>query len=135
MLGINDYTMVNECFPEPYITCCFVGDDKVFIDLFYNYKLTHYHFFWDIRMRRIVGKRGKQRMVCNKANFPYACFYSETRNEVYSFYRQGECFLVKQDKPHKYGFQKIIEKDLGQMIMFGGECLIVRSSGNIYFFK
>jgi len=43
--------------------------------------------------------------------------------------------MVKPDKPHKFGFQKIIDKDLGQMIMFGGECLIVRSSGNIYFFK
>ena len=31
--------------------------------------------------------------------------------------------------------QKIIDKDLGQMVMFGGECLIVRSSGFIYFFK
>jgi len=29
----------------------------------------------------------------------------------------------------------MIQKDLGQMIMFGGECIIVRSSGNIYFFK
>ena len=88
VLGINDYTMANECFPEPYVTCCFVNDDHVFIDVFYNYKLTHYHFIWDLRLRRMVGKRGKMHLVdSNKANFPYACFYSEERDEIYSFYR------------------------------------------------
>ena len=87
VLGINDYTMVNECFPEPYVTCCFVNDDHVFIDVFYNFKLTHYHFVWDLRLRRMVGKRGKVHLDCNKANFPYACFYSAERDEIYSFYR------------------------------------------------
>ena len=79
--------MVNECFPEPYASCCFVSDDRVFVDVFYNYKLTHYHFVWDLRKRRILGKRGKVRVDCTAANFPYNCFYSETRNMIYSFYR------------------------------------------------
>ena len=89
VLGINDYTMVNECFPEPYVSCCFVTDDKVFVDVFYNFKLTHYHFVWDLRLRRIFGKRGKIKVDCTSANFPYNCFYSEPRHMIYSFYRQG----------------------------------------------
>jgi len=90
VLGINDYTMANECFPEPYVTCCFVNVDHVFIDVYYNYKQTHYHFIWDLRLRRMVGKRGKTHLSeSNKSNFPYACFYSEERDMIYSFYRQG----------------------------------------------
>jgi hypothetical protein len=52
---------------------------------------------------------------------------------VYSFYRQGECFLINPKIPSKFTMQKIIDKDLGQMIMFGGECLIVRSSNRGYY--
>lgn len=43
-LGIDANTMAIENLPDPFITCCFISDDIVFINLFYNYSKTHYHF-------------------------------------------------------------------------------------------
>ena len=34
-----------------------------------------------------------------------------------------------------YRFERIIDKDLGQMVLIYGEALVVRSSSKIYFFK
>lgn len=30
----------------------------------------------------------------SKKNFPYKCFYNEDEQVVYSFYRQGQAFIV-----------------------------------------
>jgi hypothetical protein len=90
LIGINDYSMANEMFPDPFITCCFIDDTRIFINLFHNYSLTHYHFIWDYKKRRIVGKTvpGKVKHTavshvmcdCNNKNFPYKCFYNDEKN-------------------------------------------------------
>ena len=46
-------------------------------------------------------------------NFPYKCFYSGERNEIYCVYRQGEVYTIKPDKLNDYRFQKVIDRDLG----------------------
>jgi len=48
LLKLDDWTMVIEGFMEPFITACFISKTKLFIMLFYNPKLMHYHFIWDI---------------------------------------------------------------------------------------
>ena len=48
LLGIDSYTMAVDNLPDPFITCCFVSNDVLFINLFYNYSLRHFHFFYDI---------------------------------------------------------------------------------------
>ena len=72
---------------------------------------------------------------CNLKNFPYKSFYSEENDEIYTFYRQGQAFTMKPDDIANYRFEKIIDKDLGQMVLMYGEALAVRSSSKIYFFK
>ena len=79
--------MVYPGFPDPSITCTFVADNKVYINLYHNPTLTHYHFVYDTTARSVVGKVISIVLDSNKKNFPYKCFYSEDRNEVYSFYR------------------------------------------------
>lgn len=76
-------------FPDPYITCCFVDDELIFVNLFYNYTLTHYHFIYNIETKQVVGEIVKFNLDCSKKNFPYKCFYNDEKHEVYSFYRQG----------------------------------------------
>jgi hypothetical protein len=51
LLEINNWTMAISGFPDPYITCCFVDNSRVFVNLFYNYTLTHYHFIYNIDTR------------------------------------------------------------------------------------
>ena len=36
-LDINNWTMAIDGFPDPFIVCCFVADDLIFVSLFYNY--------------------------------------------------------------------------------------------------
>lgn len=52
-LGINDFTMPINNFPDPFITCCFVTDDIIFVNLFHNKDLCHHHFFYDRVNRKI----------------------------------------------------------------------------------
>ena len=112
IVGIDNATICNEMFPEPFATCCWVTDDQVFVDMFYNYGKMHYHLIFDIRERQLIGDFSSYKMTCNLKNFPYKSFYSDTRNEIYSFYRQGQAFLVNTSDSTKFSVQTIIEKAL-----------------------
>jgi hypothetical protein len=69
--------MAIEGFMDPYITCCFISESRVFINLFHNPTKTHYHFFWDLKENKIIGKPHSQKLECTLTNFPYKCFYNE----------------------------------------------------------
>lgn len=55
---INDYydifkdeSLYDSCipvagFPDPYCTCSFLDDDRIFVNFFHNVNLTHYHFIF-----------------------------------------------------------------------------------------
>jgi hypothetical protein len=51
LLGIDDWTMAVTNFPDPFITCCFLGNDLLFVALFYTYKCQHFHFFYNFEER------------------------------------------------------------------------------------
>lgn len=36
-LGIDDWTMAIQGFADPYIVCCFISEELIFVSLFYNY--------------------------------------------------------------------------------------------------
>jgi len=88
--------MVNEAFTNPFITCTFVGDEKLFVNLFYNHKdKAHYHFIWNIKTRKIIGKKNMEKtdqpvihpFDCSMKNFPYKCFFDIDKGRIHSFYR------------------------------------------------
>jgi hypothetical protein len=37
--------------PDPFITCCFINEELLFINLFYTDTCTHYHFFYNVRQK------------------------------------------------------------------------------------
>lgn len=55
MFGLNNFSMAITDFPDPFITICFIAEDKLFVDFFYSYSQIHYHFIWDFKARQIVG--------------------------------------------------------------------------------
>jgi hypothetical protein len=139
LLKLNNWTMAISGFPDPYITCCFIDNDRLFIDLFYNYDLTHIHFVYDIKQKKVLGEVVKMQLDCSQKNFPYKCFYNDEKKEIYSFYRQGHTFkvMLKEDDPKSwtYQYEKMTDMDLGQMYLVYNQALVVRSSSNILFFK
>ena len=79
---------------EPFVSCCFMSDNKIFINLLYYYDKTHYHFFYDYEKREVCGQVVKMDLKNGQSNFPFRCFYNDEDDEVYSFYRQGEAFII-----------------------------------------
>jgi len=136
LLGIDNWTMAIEGFPDPYITCSFVSDTKIFVNLFHNFTKTHYHFVYDITMKSVTdGGVASRSIDCSKKNFPYKSFYNDELEEIYSFYRQGQSFVIKGNDMQDYFYERMTELDLGQMYLVYNKALITRSSSNIYFFK
>ena len=50
-LRLDNFTMPIDEFYDPFITCCFITDNLIFVNLFYNYERTHHHFIWDIEKK------------------------------------------------------------------------------------
>jgi hypothetical protein len=108
LLGLDRSTMVISDFPDPFITCCWVDEYGLFVNLFHPKTLTHYHFIWDICYKKIVGisnidNYGKNqhhdkpilvKMTENPKNFPYKCFFDPKNKVVHSFYRYGNSFRI-----------------------------------------
>jgi hypothetical protein len=133
LLGINDYTMPVQNFPDPFITTCFVNDNLLFIQLFHCDTLTHYHLFWDIEKHAIIGKPYSVVMEgSSKRDFPYKCFYNDEEDEIYAFYRQGNFFNIPVSENSEN--QKEIETgdctdmSLGDMYLVFNKLIVARSS-------
>ena len=122
-------------FQDPFITCSFVTDECLFVNLFYNKECDHYHFIWDTVSRQIHGpvkvKLGK---ICSRKNFPIGCFYNFDKNEIYSFYRQGQAFTIDPESLN-YRIEQIMFRDIGQVILCNNKILVVRSSQRIQFYR
>ena len=39
------------------------------------------------------------------------------KNEIYSFYRQGETYTINADCLEKYTYDRVFEGDLGQIVL------------------
>ena len=93
--------MVVQQFPDPFITCCFCDDNTLYVNLKYR-DIDHFHFLWDIPSNKMKGNFVKVEMDTTMKNFPYKCFYNDDLKEIYSFYRQGQYFIVPFDDISKY---------------------------------
>lgn len=141
-LDLDDHTMPIDNFPDPFITCCFINNDLIYVNLYHTATTTHHCFVYNHKTRVISSKLAIQ-MYSNNQNFPYKCFYSADDNEVFSFYRQGQALRIpifdveskRNAGKDKYYKEQIIDKDLGQMYLVNDKALIARSSSQILCFK
>jgi hypothetical protein len=76
-------------FPDPFIVCAFLNNDKICISLFHNKTLRHFHFIYSVEAKSILGEPVILKMECTMKNFPYKIFSNDEENEIYIFYRQG----------------------------------------------
>jgi hypothetical protein len=47
LVGIDCSTMPNQEYSYPFISIVFIDKDKLFVSLFHNVSMTHYHFIYD----------------------------------------------------------------------------------------
>lgn len=84
LLGINNWNMCNYLLPDPNISVCFVNNEVVFVAVFYNYDLRHFHFFLDVKNKCVIGSVVEIKFEnCTKKNFPVKSFYNNERKEIY----------------------------------------------------
>ena len=77
-IGLDDHTMPNNGFSDPYIVCCFIGSDRLFVALFHNKNLQHKHFIFDMKKKEIIGKVQDYNFAdTSEENFPVDCFYND----------------------------------------------------------
>ena len=72
--------MAIDQFNEPFACCCFVDDQTVFISLFHNYEMKHYHFLLDLNKKKVIGKVASKEMEHLKKNYPIKCFYNKEKD-------------------------------------------------------
>ena len=56
VLSLDESTMCNAMFPEPFMNCVFIDNDTLFIGLFMNQSRTHHHFIYSLEHDNIIGK-------------------------------------------------------------------------------
>ena len=56
-LELDNFTMPIDNFPDPFITCCFVTDDILFVNLYHSFTCCHYHFFYDAKNKEIIQRK------------------------------------------------------------------------------
>lgn len=50
------------------------------------------------------------KLDCSIKNFPYKSFYNPDKNQIYSFYRQGEAFIINDpSEPSNYKLEKMTD--------------------------
>lgn len=118
LLGLDNHTMPCDDFQDPFITCCFITNDLLFVNFFYTKERAHFHFVWDQELREIHGPvKVKMGSICSSKNFPIKCFYNFEKNEIYSFYRQGQAFSVVPETLD-YRVEQITFRELGQLVLY-----------------
>lgn len=73
---------------------------------------------WDIESKKVIGDKGGNKPVervldCGLKNFPYKSFYYEDKDELYTFYRTGDAFTIKQKDLSDYRHELIYDQELG----------------------
>lgn len=85
---MDDHVLVNTGFDDPFINIEFVNDSLLFVNLFHNGSMVHYHFLYDIENKGVKDNiiMKEELKNCSKKNFPQKCFYNDDREEFYAFY-------------------------------------------------
>jgi hypothetical protein len=127
-------------FGEPMITCCFLDteNDDLFIAVYHRPTKTQYHLKYSFVLKKPLCETVVapiEDASCTTRNFPIKTFYSPVLGQCLTFYRQGFCSSVSVDNVQTFRFEKITDKDLGNMYLLFDEALVVRSSGSVLFFK
>ena len=135
LLNLDDWTMCLAGSPDPFIICCFVTDEIIFVNLYHSFTHTHYHFFFNIDTKEIVGEIAEYNIENYSSNFPFKCMYNDDDKEIYSFYKQGESFTIKETDAKLFTMDRITDRVLGTMYLMYNKALVAGTSDSTTFFK
>ena len=80
------------------VTATFVKNDDLFLHVFHRETRIQYSFLYSIENKQIISSiKTLEVSGNNMLNFSIKSFYNPLCEEVYSFYRQGQCVTVDMD--------------------------------------
>jgi len=125
-LGIDNSTMPNIGFSYPNIVSSFIDNDFLFVALFCNHQLTHYHFIYDMVNRCIKDDLVVTHVLkTNTENFPVSSFYNPATDEIYVVYRQAQAFLINLKAIDDFYVNTISNDAIGMAFLFHNSALIM----------
>jgi|TARA_B110000285_G_C15101778_1_gene605411 hypothetical protein len=119
-LGLDTLSKPITGFWEPMITCCFIENDDLFIQVYHRLHKKQYHFTYSYTKHDNLSNTiitANRDPSCTQKNFPVKSFYSTVTKNVLTFYRQGFCQTVNPAYPAETRIEKITDKDLGNMYL------------------
>lgn len=102
VLGLETLTMPIDNFNDPFITCTFINDAQIFLNFFETSRLTQSHLIWDFMNQEKVTKIVECPLDCGITNFPVKCFYNGPSKEIYTFYKEGDAFIINSEDLESY---------------------------------
>lgn len=121
---------------SPMVSCCFNKEDDIYVHVYHRTTLRHFVFLFSYKTCEVVGTPKQLTVLASTPlNFPLRTFYSETRQEIYTFYRQGQCVQQLGGFEEPLLQEQLPTADLGQMYLIFGEAVLARSSNSVILFK
>jgi len=134
--NIDNKTIGISGFFQPFCMTCFMEDNDLFFSFFYNHTKTHSHFKYDYVQKKVTSKLSSREIEgCTTKNFPQKCFYSPINKQIDCLYRQGQSVIIKANDLDSFTVDKILDRDLGDIVLWKQRVMIARSSTQIFLFK
>lgn len=74
------------------VTCCYNKDNDLVVQVFNRMDQKHFMFVYSWKDKQISSEiKSIDLKNTTKSNFPIKSFYSNVHDEIYTFYRQGNC--------------------------------------------
>jgi hypothetical protein len=90
--GIDEGSKPIVGFFQPMITCCFIQEDLIYFTVHHRVTSMCYNFIYSHATDSVLSRVGETRIKHSTlVNFPNKSFYNSIDNEIYTFYRQGQC--------------------------------------------
>lgn len=77
-LGLLNSSMSIDNFDDPFITCVFITDDLLYVNLFHTQSFTVHHFVYN-QVSKQMNIRPPMELKHNAQNFPFKAFYNNDR--------------------------------------------------------
>lgn len=133
MLGIDDDNVPNFDVASPNTTCTFISDDLIFVNVYANRKLQHWHLVLNWKTSTVHSSEMIDMAFSSEKNYPSCTYLDSHFSQIHVFYRHGEAFAIDLDMESleispACNVERITDKAVADIHFFGHDVMIARSS-------
>ena len=155
IVSIDHEAIINSNFVAPLINCFFFGESHIFVNLLNYETQKNVHFIYSITLKKNIEKPLENFVSNLNENFPMKLWHDVKHNEVYVFYRTGDCCKLPihhngepEIKMATIGshdpwstirqkldiWEQLVDRAIEQIIVYKNKILIVKTCKDVQFF-